>query len=35
VEAALEQIGERELRRSAALTTNATHFAELVARVPR
>ena len=35
VEAALEQIGERDARRHAALTTNATHFPELVARVPR
>jgi GT2 family glycosyltransferase len=35
VEAALEQIGERNARRHAALTTNATHFPELVARVPR
>jgi len=35
VEAALEQAGERAARRDAVRNTNDTHFAELLARVPR
>src|SRR5205085_10144221 len=35
VEAALEQAGERDARRSSIWRPNDTHFAELLTRVPR